>query len=45
MIARLLGAAITAVVYLCAATLMAQVILGGYLWMAWKSLIVFGRLA
>ena len=36
MIARLIGGAISAVVYFCAATLMAQVILGGYLCIAWK---------
>ncbi len=36
MIARLLGAGISIVVYLGAATLMAEAILGGYLWIAWK---------
>ena len=36
MIARLLGAGITMAVYFGAATLMAQAILGGYLWIAWK---------
>jgi hypothetical protein len=36
MIARVLGAGITIAVYFAAATLTAQVILGGYLWIAWK---------
>lgn len=36
MIARLLGGGITMAVYFGAATLMAEVILGGYLWTAWK---------
>jgi hypothetical protein len=36
MIARLLGAGITMAVYFGAATLMAEAILGGYLWIAWK---------
>ena len=36
MIGRALGAGITIAVYFCAATLTAQVILGGYLWVAWK---------
>lgn len=36
MIARVLGAGITILVYFCAATLMAEVILGGYLCMTWK---------
>ena len=36
MIARLLGAGITIAVYFGAATLVAQMILGGYLWVAWK---------
>jgi hypothetical protein len=36
MIARLLGAATSVVAYFLAATLVAQVILGGYLWHSWK---------
>ena len=36
MIARVLGAGITMLVYFGAATLMAEVILGGYLCLAWK---------
>ena len=36
MIARLLGAGISLVVYFGAATLMAEAVLGGYLWIAWK---------
>ena len=36
MIARLLGAGIAIAVYFGAATLMAEVILGGYLWVTWK---------
>ena len=36
MIARLLSAGITLVVYFSAATLTAEMILGGYLWIAWK---------
>ncbi len=36
MIARLLGVATSMVVYFFAATLVAEVILGGYLWYSWK---------